>query len=152
MDCPSADCHARLHVRPARVSADGSSLNDALYMVHQQFLGGGLMLKVVFFRNARGRVPVLEWLRELSPDDRKTIGTDLLRVQENWPIGMPICRSLGKGLWEVRTPLAGNRTARLVFGLAGSEIFVLHAFFKTTQKTPAADISLARSRMKEVLS
>jgi hypothetical protein len=44
---------------------------------------------------------MVEWLHSLPSEDRKTIGTDLLRVQENWPLGMPLCKSLGSGLGEV---------------------------------------------------
>jgi phage-related protein len=109
------------------------------------------VLIAVFYQSASGRVPVLEWLRELDSRDRKQIGLDLLRVQENWPIGMPVCKSLGNGLWEVRSGLAGGRIARLMFCLADGEIYVLHGFMKTTQKTPPQDLELARKRMKDIL-
>lgn len=106
---------------------------------------------VVFYQTAAGHVPVLEWIRSLDAADRKGIGLDLLRVQENWPIGMPLCRSLGKGLWEVRSSLKGGRIARLLFCTHGNEIYVLHGFLKTTQKTPPQDLALAHKRMKDVL-
>ena len=109
------------------------------------------MLKVVFYKTGAGRVPVLEWLRSLPAVDKREIGLDLMRVQENWPIGMPICKSLGQGLWEVRSNLVGGRIARLLFCLIEGEVCVLHGFFKTTQKAPKTDLDLARKRMKEVL-
>ncbi|MEP7173402.1 MAG: type II toxin-antitoxin system RelE/ParE family toxin [Aestuariivirga sp.] len=109
------------------------------------------MLPVVFYQTAAGAVPVLEWVRGLGSADRKKVGLDLLRVQENWPIGMPVCKSLGGGLWEVRSSLTGGRIARLIFCIRESEIFVLHGFMKTTQKTPTHDLALAHKRMKEVL-
>ena len=84
--------------------------------------------------------------------DRKQIGLDLLRVQDNWPTGMPVCKSLGGGLWEVRSSLSGGRIARLLFCLKDGGVYVLHGFFKTTQKTPQADLELARRRMKEVMA
>jgi hypothetical protein len=49
-----------------------------------------MMLTVVFYQASTSRVPVLEWLRDLGREDRKRIGADLLRVQENGPIGMPV--------------------------------------------------------------
>ncbi len=91
-----------------------------------------------------------EWLQDLDPQDRKAIGTDLLRVQEQWPIGMPVCRSLGKGLWEVRTNLSSSRTARVLFFVDEDRIGVVHGFIKKTRKTPEADLELARKRMKEM--
>src|SRR3954469_17432962 len=66
---------------------------------------------VRFFRTAAGREPVLDWLRGLDREDRRTIGVDLMRVQFGWPIGMPLVRSLKNGLWEVRSNLASQRTA-----------------------------------------
>ena len=109
------------------------------------------MLPVVFYQSSMGKAPVLEWLRELDARDRKQIGLDLLRVQENWPLGMPVCRSLGGGLWEVRSNLNGGRIARVMFCLARGEVYVLHGFLKTTQKTPPTEMDLAKKRMKEVL-
>jgi phage-related protein len=63
---------------------------------------------------------------------------------------MPLCRSLGAGLWEVRSNLSSNRIARLVFFVAKGRIGVVHGFIKKTQKTPPADIALAQKRMKEM--
>jgi hypothetical protein len=66
----------------------------------------------VFFRTAAGNEPVREWLKELPVEDRRAIGQDLERVQYRWPVGMPLARSLGDGLWEVRTALTSSRIAR----------------------------------------
>ncbi len=72
-----------------------------------------------------------------------------MRAQFRWPVGMPLCRPLGDGLWEVRTDLASNRIARVMFSLAGDKIVVLHGFIKKTQKTPDADLALTRKRKRE---
>lgn len=108
-------------------------------------------IPVVFYRSATGTEPVLEWLRILRPEDRRVIGTDLATVQIGWPIGMPLCRSLGDGLWEVRSNLPSQRIARLLFFIHAGRIGVVHGFIKKTQKTPADDLTLARRRMKEML-
>jgi hypothetical protein len=55
-------------------------------------------IPVVFYRTSGGAEPVLDWLRCLPVDDRRAIGTDLATVQFGWPIGMPLCRALGRGL------------------------------------------------------
>ncbi len=55
-------------------------------------------IPVVFYRTATGVEPVKDWLRGLPDDDRQTIGIDLATVQVGWPVGMPLCRSLGGGL------------------------------------------------------
>ena len=109
-------------------------------------------LAVVFYRTRSGAEPVREWLREFGKEDRRGLGLDLQRVQENWPLGMPLCRSFGKGLWEIRSTLQGGKIARLIFCVHNGEIFVLHGFVKKTAKTPAHDLGLAYSRMKEVIA
>jgi phage-related protein len=107
-------------------------------------------IPVVFYRASGGAEPVLEWLRSLPAEDRRAIGTDLMTVQWGWPIGMPLCRPLGGGLWEVRSRLPSRRIARLLFFLHEGRIGVVHGFIKKTQKTPPDDLDLARRRMKEM--
>jgi len=107
-------------------------------------------IPVVFYRTAGGTEPVLDWLRSLPAEDRRAIGTDLAIVQFGWPIGMPLCRSLGNRLWEVRSTLPSRRIARIVFFVAQDRIGVVHGFIKKTQKTPADDLDLAKRRMKEM--
>ncbi len=107
-------------------------------------------IPIAFYRTIAGAEPVRDWLRSLSAEDRRIIGTDLATVQVGWPIGMPLCRSLGAGLWEVRSNLSSNRIARLVFFVAEGQIGVVHGFIKKTRKTLPADIALAQKRMKEM--
>jgi phage-related protein len=71
-------------------------------------------------------------------------------AEYGWPIGMPLCRPLGEGLWEVRSKLPSRRIARLLFFVHEGRIGVVHGFIKKTQKTPADDLDLARKRMKEM--
>jgi hypothetical protein len=40
-----------------------------------------------------------------------------MRAQWRWPVGMPLCRPLGSGFWEIRSNLPGNRTARALLCL-----------------------------------
>ena len=107
-------------------------------------------LPVIFYRTAYGSEPVRDWLRSLERRDRRTIGFDLKEVEFGWPVGMPLCRSLGRGLWELRSNLTRGRIARLIFCLAHNRIVVLHGFIKKTQKTAAHDLDLAVKRMKGV--
>ena len=93
---------------------------------------------------------MLEWLHGLPKEDRHAIGIDLMRVQVGWPIGMPLVRGLGDGLWEVRSTLPSRRIARLLLCFHEGVIVVLHGFIKKTQKTPPDDLELARKRKREV--
>ena len=91
-----------------------------------------------------------EWLRGLAAAERHAIGRDLLRAQWRWPIGMPLCRPLGKGLWEVRTDLPSKRTSRVLMCYYGACLVALHGFIKKTRATPDEDLNLARQRQKEL--
>lgn len=107
-------------------------------------------LPAVFYALPSGREPVRDWIKALSDDDRKIVGEDLKDVEFSWPIGMPLCRALGRGLWEVRSTLTQGRIARVVFCTHESQMVLLHAFIKKTRKTPDADLDLAWKRKKEI--
>jgi phage-related protein len=107
-------------------------------------------LPSAFYQLSSGREPVREWLKALAIDDRKIIGEDIKDVEFSWPIGMPLCRALGKGLWEVRSDLTQGRIARVLFCIHDGQMVLLHAFVKKTQKTPDADLELAIKRKKEI--
>lgn len=108
-------------------------------------------IPVVFFATDAGREPVREWLKDLNKEDRRTIGGDILAVQKGWPLGLPLCKSLKQGLWEVRSTLPSHRIARVIFSFHAGEIVLLNGFIKKTQKTPQQEIELARDRLQELL-
>lgn len=109
------------------------------------------MHPVIFYKTTGGNELVLEWLRSLGRDDSHVVGEDLHFVQAGFPIGLPVCRPLGKGLYEVRSSLPSKREARLIFFHSSrlAALVVVHGFIKTTQKTPTADIDLAIKRKRE---
>ncbi|MBF0464448.1 MAG: type II toxin-antitoxin system RelE/ParE family toxin [Nitrospirae bacterium] len=109
-------------------------------------------IPVIFYRSSLGAEPVRDWLRNLPSEDRRTIGFDLATVQVGWPVGMPLCHSLGGGLWEVRSTLPSRRIARMLFFIYEGQLIVLHGFIKQTQRTPQDELELARKRMKEVVT
>jgi phage-related protein len=88
--------------------------------------------------------------KELAASDRKIVGEDIKDVEFAWPIGMPLCRSVGRGVWEVRSTLTQGRIARVLFCEREGKMVLLHAFIKKTQKAPAGDLELAIKRKKEV--
>jgi phage-related protein len=104
-------------------------------------------LTAIFFANESGAEPVRDWLKSLDKPDRTRIGEDIRTVEFGWPVGMPVCKPLGQGLYEVRTTL-NNRIARVLFGTVGGEMVLLHGFIKKSQATPKDDLELARKRLK----
>lgn len=107
-------------------------------------------IPLAFYRIARGTEVVRDWLKGLDEPDRQAVGQDLMRVQYRWPVGMPLCRSLGDGLWEVRSNLPSRRISRVLFAALEDRLVILHGFIKKTPATPDPDMALARRRKKEL--
>jgi phage-related protein len=107
-------------------------------------------IPLIFFRTSTGSEPVRKWLKELPEAERHAIGMDLLRAQWRWPVGMPLSRSMGGGLWEIRTDLPTRRTARVLLCLYQERLVALHGLIKKTRMTPDEDLRLTRKRKKEL--
>jgi len=107
-------------------------------------------IELVFYRTDSGNEPVRDWLLSLEEQNRREVGLDLMRVQFGWPVGMPLVRPLGEGMFEVRTNLPNKTIARVLFCFHDGELFALHGFIKKTRQTPPEDLKLARKRKVEV--
>lgn len=102
-----------------------------------------------FYQSSSGREPVREWLKSLNAVDRQIMGNDIQTLEFGWPIGMPLCRNLSQGLWEVRSTLP-NGIGRVLFCIHEGNLLLLHGFIKKTQKTPKADLDLAKKRQQDL--
>jgi len=105
---------------------------------------------LLFYKSDAGNELVRDWLKALTKNDRKIIGLDLKTAELGWPIGMPLVKPLGQGLYEVRSSLSGNRISRVFICHHDGNLVALHAIIKKTQKTPKADLKMARDRIREV--
>ena len=90
---------------------------------------------VVFYRTDAGNEPVRDWLREMPAEERRIIGEDLKVVQYRWPLGMPLVRKMGPGLWELRSSLPAG-IARVFFTLWNDRIVVLHGLREEEPEDP----------------
>ena len=107
-------------------------------------------IDAVFYRSATGTEPVRDWLLTLHSDDRRRVGFDIATAEFGWPVGMPLCRSLGDGLWEVRSDISHGNIARVIFCIAQGQMVLLHGFVKKSQKAPKADLDVARKRQRSI--
>ena len=92
-----------------------------------------------------GREPVRERLQRLDPAEQQAIETDFLRAQWRWPVGMPPCRPMCHGPWEIRTDWPTKRAARVLLCHVTP-----HGFITDTPTTPEADLAAARHRQKQL--
>jgi phage-related protein len=107
-------------------------------------------IPLVFWRSLAGREPVRDWLNELPREDRRTVGRDIAKLQFGWPVGLPLCRPLSSGLWELRSSLPSKREVRVFFGFHDEILVALHAVIKKTRKAAPEELALARQRLKEL--
>ena len=108
-------------------------------------------ITVTFYKTSQRNEPVREWLKELADVDRKIVGTDIKTVEFLWPVGFPQVRKMDANLWKVRSHIT-NGIARIFFTVDNTNMVLLHAIVKKTQKTPFQDIELAKKRRNEVLN
>ncbi|NDD15162.1 MAG: type II toxin-antitoxin system RelE/ParE family toxin [Betaproteobacteria bacterium] len=62
---------------------------------------------------------------------------------------MRLVRNMGSGIWQVRSRME-SRVARVLFVMEGSTMVLLHGFIKKSQTTSAADLDLAKARLKQL--
>lgn len=99
-----------------------------------------------FYRTAAGTQPVRDWLLDLSDEDRRIVGRDIAICEFGWPIGMPSCRPVGRGLREVRSTIGrGKVEARVIFGIVGSDMILLHGHRKKPSRQQT-EIATAEAR------
>ncbi len=107
------------------------------------------IVTVIFYRESNGSEPVRKWLKSLSKGNRKIIGEDIKTVELGWPLGMPLVRNIGDGLWEVRSNIP-KKIARVIFVMKNGSMVLLHGFIKKSQKTPLDDLKIARRRAHNI--
>ena len=72
-------------------------------------------------------------------------------MQEYGPdLGMPHTRAMGAGLFEVRAKGREGTGRAFYCTVIGQRIVILHAFIKKTEQTPARELEIARTRLREV--
>ena len=57
-------------------------------------------LQADFFKTEQNNEPVRDFLKGLSPEDKKSVGADIMAVEMSWPIGYPTVRELRKKIWS----------------------------------------------------
>jgi phage-related protein len=109
-------------------------------------------MKVNFYELSSGRSPVEEFIESLPKGDQARFAEVIVGLEQ---FGLAYSRvqfkPLRGKLWEIKfsSPSGGYRLAYVL--VTAEEMVVLHAFRKSTQKTPHRDLDLAEKRMKEVL-
>jgi len=93
---------------------------------------------------------ILHWPDEVRGD----LADAIARLERGHFLSMPFSRpmtSIGKGVHELRFKDRSG-VYRVIYFLAGSsEIWLIHAFKKTTQATSKQDIEIAKERLRRII-
>ncbi len=115
------------------------------------------MHKIIVYTDKRGRAPLREYLLELKKQSGKDARIRLEKMQdyigllEERGLSLPktICKHFSdkkhQWLWELRP--GGDRV--LFFAWENGAFVLLHAFEKTTQKTPESELRKAEREYKD---
>jgi phage-related protein len=104
--------------------------------------------KVVFYTRVRGDSPPREYIMSLGEERAKIARSIKLLSEVGTKITMPQARHLKGPLWELR-PVPHRL---IYFALKGRCFVILHAFRKTTNRTPRREIEIAEKRMNDFLA
>lgn len=103
--------------------------------------------RIMYYTDARGQMPVLDFLRGVTSEERRKTSTYITYLQQRGDqLRRPIAAYLGGKLYELRP-----KQIRIIYAFLGQDIIVLHAFRKTTGQVPIQDIRLAQARLAELL-
>ena len=113
------------------------------------------MHKIYFYKDKKGKEPVLDYLRELSGKSDKDSRIKLNKIRDyvktlskyGTKAGEPYIKHLDGEIWELR-PIRD----RILFAAWHNGGFVLlHSFMKKTQKTPAREIAKAKRELTDLI-
>lgn len=108
--------------------------------------------KVVFFMNADGSVPLLEWLDELDRRNRRAVLKCRARLKQLGEIGhelrRPVADYLKDGIYELRLE-AGGVNYRMLYFFSGDVAAVVSHGITKESRVPRSEIKRAVDRMRE---
>lgn len=101
---------------------------------------------VTFYKKPDGSKPVSEFIKSLEPKMQAKVIRALEILEANGPaLREPYTKPLGDGIFELRIQVATDISRVLYFFVSGHNIITTHGFIKKTQKTPPAEIRLAKT-------
>lgn len=108
------------------------------------------MWEVSYFQTLRGEYPVKEFIESQNLSTIAKIGKSIRLLRSFGPfLKPPYIKKIQANLWELR--IHGRSAIRIFYTVKKQEFFLLHAFKKKSQKTPAKEIRIALDRIKELI-
>lgn len=105
---------------------------------------------VKFLQTLRGDRPVENFIKEQDRVVYSKILNLVILLQNNGPfLRPPQSKKIAQNLYELRTK--GQNPTRILYTYHNSTYYLLHAFKKKSQKTPARDLKTALDRAKNLI-
>ena len=103
--------------------------------------------KIVFYSEENGDKPLGDFIRSLRPSLKAKVVGDLHLLEEFGIYARePLSKSLGDGIFELRTVEGGDTVRILFFFDDGRIILCTNGFVKKRRQTPKNEIELAKKR------
>lgn len=110
------------------------------------------MYQVVFYRNERGEEPVVSFLETLAWKTRRKIEAWIALLEAEGPnLKRPYADKLAGELYELRIRFGADQIRILYFFFLREKIVLLHGFRKKQRAIETGHISIAQSRMTDVM-
>lgn len=107
-------------------------------------------VQVVFFKKSDKRVPIKDWLDELTKKDRRKCLERIERLREQGhELDRPFAAYLEDGIYELRVKSGKVNYRMLYFFHGGRAVVITHGLVKKTQKVPLKEIERAVERKLE---
>ena len=108
---------------------------------------------VDFYETLNGDYPAEEFINTQNTKMRARIYRTLELLEERGnSLRMPHSEYLEDGIFQIRTQIGNDLARVLYFFVVGRQIILTNGFLKKTQKTPPAEIELAKKYRAEYLS
>ncbi len=106
--------------------------------------------EVIYFKEADGTTPILDWFDELHADAAVKCLARLARLEElGHEIRRPEADYLEDGIYELRVKHRGVNYRMLYFFHGRTVVIVSHGFSKQQAKVPGREIHAALRRKKD---
>lgn len=106
--------------------------------------------RVYFYKTKRGDSPVKKFILEQNLPVQSRINQSILLLRDRGPfLKPPYIKKIKDKLYELR--IKSQIAIRIFYSPKDDTYYLLHAFKKKSQKTPAREIKTALDRMEELI-
>lgn len=108
--------------------------------------------QVKFYRDDQGNVPIIDYLEKINKKEKAKIlkYIEFLKDNEGY-LDEPYSKHIKGKIRELRVDFSKNKHRIFYFTFIKKTIVLLHAFLKTTSKTPIKEINKAENNLKSVI-